>query len=546
MRSPSLVGLVCLFFCLPAGAQLENAEVKIIRPVVDKSGEAVFQAADDGKRYPVVHEAEESALVRKVQAVLASGVPQETLRLDRFARNLLTHQQITSHSHPGLDLTSPMYLLLSTEEGGFARYGFWLESQTGKRELLMVHYVDLVVDDSSIEDGSFEEIFPHELAHVTLRSLFGERFEGPSVKMHQSMSVTDYLTAFDEGYAEHFQPIVRDSTHNPALRALGQAMTPVDLDLFWLSRMDGQLRTAGVKQNRFVHRKSIPLSAYDKADPYLVFTDSETSPDFLHDELKSGQEMMASEGVISTLFYRIVNDDSLRNTYRDAAFYSDFFSQRSPADIRSAITPYENVNLKLFAAMRAVAQSGSAHDPLLLAIVRQYATMFPDEADSIYHVLLSTTYGATVSHEAANAFEKALQAGRRGDIENFRADSRAAFAALSKIKSEVVKGSTPVDADIGPELWLLNSEFKIAPAYWQEERTQPLTLNLNTAAEAELMTIRGIDLPLAQKIVAERRQRGYFKSIDELRQIDGISPELLQRLDSMAVAVRSASHAARP
>src|SRR5208337_4785643 len=155
--------------------------------------------------------------------------------------------------------------------------------------------------------------------------------------------------------------------------------------------------TDGIKRNVFVHRKAIPSSAYDKADPYVIFTDGETSPDFLHDELKNGQEMMASEGVISTLFYRIVNDDHLRNTYRDAAFYGDFFSEDPPADVRSAITPYENVNLKLFAAMRAVGQGVSLSHPLALTIVRQYAKMFPDEADSIYDVLLSTTYGATVS-----------------------------------------------------------------------------------------------------------------------------------------------------
>jgi hypothetical protein len=342
------------------------------------------------------------------------------------------------------------------------------------------------------------------------------------------------------------QPLVRDTTNNPRVQSLTRATTAVDLDLFWLSRVDKQLRTDGIKRNLFVHRKAIPVSALDRADPYVVFTDSETSPDFLHDELKSSQEMMASEGVVSTLFYRLVNDPRLRNTYRDPAFYTSFFVSGTPADIRAEITPYENVNLKLFAAMRRVAQSPTLDQPLAVAIVDAYAKLFPDEAEKIYDIFLSTTYGATVSQDAVSAFEKALQAGRRGDIENFRAGSLGAFATLSKVKGEVVKGSMRLDANIGPELWLLNSTFKIAEAYWQKDRTQSLTINLNTATEAELITIQGIDLSLARRMITERRKRGFFKSVDELQHLEGVPPGLAERLGAMAAAMQNAKSIARP
>jgi DNA uptake protein ComE-like DNA-binding protein len=546
MRAITTFILAFLLVSSSAFSQSKTAEVKIITPVTDRNGQAVFQPAMEGKQYLVVREADDSDLVRRARDVLASGIPEETLKLDRFARNLLISESTRSGAKPDPQLSAPMYLLLSQEEGGFARYGFWLESPDNKRELIMAQYVDLAIGESGIQDGTLEEIFPHELAHVILRSLFGDRFQGPSVKMHQSMSVTDYQTAFDEGYAEHLQPLVRDNTGNPHLQSLLRATTAVDLDLFWLSRVDQQLRTDGTKRNLFVHRKSIPDSAIGHADPYLIFTDSETSPDFLHDELKNGQEMMASEGVISTLFYRLVNDARLQSTYRDAAFYDSFLVTGTPADIRAAITPYENVNLKLFAAMRRVAQSSSLDRPLAAAIVDQYAKLFPDEADSIYDVFLSTTYGATASQEAAKAFEKAFQAGRRGDIERFRADSREAFATLSKVKGEVLKGSMPLDGNIGPQLWLLNSSFKIATAYWQKDRTQSLTINLNTATEAELMTIEGIDLSLARRIIAERRKRGFFKSVNELQHFEGVRPALFERLGAMAAAMRDAKSVARP
>ena len=54
----------------------------------------------------------------------------------------------------------------------------------------------------------------------------------------------------------------------------------------------------------------------------------------------------------------------------------------------------------------------------------------------------------------------------------------------------------------------------------------PLTLNLNAATEAELMTLPGVDLAAARRIVAERRARGHFRSLDELRAAAGLSPGL--------------------
>jgi hypothetical protein len=402
-------------------------------------------------------------------------------------------------------------------------------------------YVDLVVDEEDIASGNLEEIFSHELGHLILKSLLGDISSGPSRKMHQSMTVTDYPTAFDEGYAEHFQPLVRDATDNAHLRELSKGATATDLSLLWLSGLDQQLRTDGVKRNLFVHRKALPATALQPdPDRYQLYLDSETSPDFLPDELKNAQEMMASEGVIATLFYRLVNDDRLRNQYREAGFYQPFLLPGvSSAEIKKAISPYENVNLKLFAAMRRVAtESPEAHQPLMLRIVKAYASLFPEEAEAICRIFLQTTYGVTASQELATAFEGAAVAGRRGDIEAFRQRSRAAFSLLRATADQVAQGKLALEANLGPELWALNPGFKIAPAVWERDRTLPLTLNLNTASEAELMTLPGVDLAIARRMVAERRARGYFKSLDELRVAAGLSPGLAKSLEEMSAQMQ--------
>jgi len=442
-----------------------------------------------------------------------------------------------------------MYLLLSNEEGGFARYGFWMERTNGRRELVMAGYVDLVVDQRSVDSGGFEEIFCHELGHLILRSLLGDLSHGPSRKMHQSMTVTDYPTAFDEGYAEHFQPLARDETKNPVLRKIQSGTGTTDLDLLWLSNLDTQLRTDGVKRNLFVHRKAPPaVNAGQGADLYQVFLNEESSTQFLNGALKNGQEMMASEGVIATLFYRLVNRESLRNRYREPAFCRQFLEANAGRDTdpQKEISPYENVNLKLFAAMRQVApEAGDSSRPLAIALIDAYAKLFPEEAKNVYDLFLATTYAVTASQEAATAFERAAAAGQVGDLDSYRQDSRAAFSLLDQITNRVAKGDLALDANLGPELWLLNDDFKIAPAVWERERTVPLSINLNTASEPELMTLPGVDSALAARIVSTRHSRGYFSSLDEVGLIEGVSPALVEAMKGMAEKMRKAGMYAR-
>ena len=560
--------IILVFSLFPSHATLAAqtdaiVPVGILRPAADAQGHLIESAAPDGRLYPVFRPAEGSAFIQRVRQVMATSFAQQVLRLDRYARNLMLHDPSGAGQQRWKE---PMYLLLSEEEGGFARDGFWLEDPRAGRRLVPAGYVDLVVGEEDIADGNLEEIFSHELGHLILRSLLGEIQGGPSRKMHQSMTVTDYPTAFDEGFAEHFQPLVRDATGNAYLRELSKGATPIDLNVLWLSRLDQQLRTDGVKRNLFIHPKALPaLALAPDPDRYQLFLDSETSPDFIWDQLKNAQEMMACEGVIATLFYRIVNDDRLRSQYRDAGFYQPFLSSelsipghsgksadsRLPgndgAEIKKAIPPYENVNLKLFAAMRRVAaESGDAQQPLLIRIVNAYARLFPEDSEAIHGVFLKTTRGATASQELAAAFESAAAAGRRGDIAAFRRRSGEAFSLLKATTDRVVHGKLALEANLGPELWVLNSRFQIAPAVWEHDRTLPLTLNLNTAAEAELMTLPGVNLELARRIVAERRARGYFHSLDELSAAAGLSPEIVKSLAEMRAQMEKQGEYKRP
>jgi competence protein ComEA len=53
---------------------------------------------------------------------------------------------------------------------------------------------------------------------------------------------------------------------------------------------------------------------------------------------------------------------------------------------------------------------------------------------------------------------------------------------------------------------------------------------LNTAGEAELISLPGIGPVLAQRIIAHRQREGPYQRLEDLLQVEGIGPKLLERL----------------
>jgi comEA protein len=56
------------------------------------------------------------------------------------------------------------------------------------------------------------------------------------------------------------------------------------------------------------------------------------------------------------------------------------------------------------------------------------------------------------------------------------------------------------------------------------------TVNINTATPEQLQLLPGIGESRANAVVAIRKQRGGFKSVEELTEVKGIGPVALERL----------------
>ena len=72
----------------------------------------------------------------------------------------------------------------------------------------------------------------------------------------------------------------------------------------------------------------------------------------------------------------------------------------------------------------------------------------------------------------------------------------------------------------------------VAPTEAVSEETQPLPdpVNINTADEKTLMTLPGIGKTSAQRIIAYREENGYFTSIEELMEVEGIGQSRFDKL----------------
>jgi hypothetical protein len=244
--------------------------------------------------------------------VLSHGFSGRLLRLYRWEQRFLARRNGRA--------IEPAYLLLSTKEGGFPRFGFWLDGQRKDG----VGHVDLherLIRSSGF--GALDQIFPHELLHVIVRQLAGPPAgPGGANQVHAIGVRTDRIIAFHEGFAEHAQVMaVDDLDARPATAALAASPGPAQVAderlrryrravearwalapasrmafVLWFSQTEQVLRYHAVKANRFAREPPIDLRRFGGEDLYAAYLLENTLPGEAHGPFKTTARLLATEG----------------------------------------------------------------------------------------------------------------------------------------------------------------------------------------------------------------------------------------------------------
>jgi hypothetical protein len=435
----------------------------------------------------------------------------QMIRMSQCARNLTGNSE------------GPNLLFLSKNEGGFPRKGIWLTEADGHE----VHYpdlqfVDLVLDKERIRRGDLS-IYTHELGHVMMGLILDETLDGlklrRSHKQHVSMGVTDYMTAFSEGWGVHFQRLAYDHTEKYR-KVFDDKLTPSrSMSMVWHSGMDEYLRLNFVKDNGYIYEKFIQLGVdQDTLNQEQKILLEHTSPAFDHTRIKNAQEMLSCEGILATLFYQINSDKTLAENYMSSEFYAPFLLKPMPSGVKpeAVFTPLENMMLKNFWVWKKMTGSGFSGNPFM-AWLDEWCRQFPSDREVILKLFVQITKGVTITPDLARLSEKINYVGQIGDYQAFMKLIPPYQELLAKLIQQVVADPSYLTANIGPELWVTTRKVKIRRGLWVPEPKMPLSVNLNSAGLSEIEVFAGKDQ--APAFLMKRKELGYFASLEQIRQL---------------------------
>jgi len=459
-------------------------------PAVASSPELVVLTGAGGEQDDglpsLTHHPDESAILR----ALSVGFPKRATRMYRWVQNFRSVRE-------GIE-PEPAYLHLSRNQGGFPRYGFVLDGERKSD----VAYVDL--HESLPVTGRFgaiDQIFPHELGHVLIHQLIGELSEGGANQVHATGLRTDTVVAFEEGFAEHFQIMVLEDLGAPpdtaALRHDQRAKAEAAATLreyrraleatwapgararmsfpLWFSRTEQLMRYHGVKSNAFARRPRVPGHLLTGDRLYRAYLIEGVFPGETEDPAKSASVAVATEGVVSAIFYRWVTDPRIQAGRPGSDFFAEF------GVTPSEISPLENAYLKLFHAL-ASEKPGD-----VIEVIESYKRVFPGDAEAVDDVVAGALIGQ----------------------------------ALPK----------------APRIWLANQEFTTGTSLFDQYRGVPRahTFDLNAATKVDLMGVPGMSAEQADEILLGSP----YRSLEELKRDAGLDDELFATLQAMAAAMDS-------
>ncbi|MFC1744419.1 ComEA family DNA-binding protein [Candidatus Riflebacteria bacterium] len=480
----------------------------------------------DGQNYPILQVMDiRSPEAISMAGLLFSGMSRISLRLGQFTKNFIYKQIIKKDDLRGEEVfLEPLYIYVK-QGGNRPKRGFYLENNDSLIDKTGAYYIELF---PQLE--LFESIFAHENGHLIHHYLSEFYFKySPNRFYHTLPAITDYKVAFNEGWGEHFEVMVADMTKNRKVKSFYEPIEMKGRAYFFqlqdfMNLAQKFKRFSWVKQNLFAFKRRSYFNLQFKDDVRVKsYFYNWVNPDFQLGRLKNAQQMLSCEGLISTLFYRIVTDTSLQNRYRDKKFYAQFFIKEQKKPVKEIISPIENIYLKLIYAKYNLFKELQAKDytlpiPLMLELVKKYVKLFPEDANDILLHFCENTFFTTVWDSALPYYQNCDSAARLVlyDMKNARVTFKNLVKKITQGLKEIRQSPEKLGQYVGRPLWIENDKF--VKATEKDSAAKIISINLNAAEDFELITIPGFTIEVAQEFVNYRDRHGPFKSIEHIKE----------------------------
>lgn len=457
-------GLLFILLLMPVSAKGEEIHVKLLITTDDSK---------DG--YPVMQEYQGNNALNRL---FEGSFMKESLKL---------YQQVLKLSDANKYADIPQdtfYLSFRKGSGCYGKIGFYLMDKDCLIDQTSSPYIEL--DEYMLEEHpgylqSITQLFAHEMGHILLK-LTSESLRDPktySMDMHYSNVITEYTTAFNEGFAEHFEIIARK--YEPDSKLKNQIAEDIEIkrkkiesvlprvkrdfnlplrfnfyrgmSVLWFSQKEALQRNDLVLNGMCIYKNDYPL-----------FNDAEKT--ILYRNMGLGQ---------STLSKR-----SLEQALSTEAVVARFFVLLEAESKLSLQEYYEKI-------LKVIQQYVKAETSPLIEFTWGYIREYPEEKDKISKI-----------------FENAT--------------------------------GYPLTDKIAPEIWLIHQgKHKITPVDSFAGIPFPVyTFNLNTCETEDLLKL-GITRKEAEKIISFRNEKGYFDRLDELKNIQGIKKTTIQLINKAAL-----------
>lgn len=480
--------------------------------------------------------------VKPIAEAIGRGMSKVSLALGGYVKKFMINEiKAGRSSQPASIFEEPLYIHI-VRGGNMPKRGFYLKKDGTRLDKSKVHYIEMPPDPTA-----FESIFAHENGHL-IDAYIKESVSGFDAGrfVHTAPAVSDYWTAFIEGWGEHFETMMVDMSANKSIKNLyafenlkGNAYFSHLQDIANLSHKSK--RYNWVKGNLFAFNR-IPVSyevemcaGGDKIKSYLY---NHFNSNFDAAGLKNIQQMLSTEGFVATLFYRMVNDEKIQSNYvTDASFYDKFQSVKSGKKPQEIFTPLENAYLKIIAAKYALFKKYEKEDKMsekhiFIDFIKEYAGMFEMDARDAIAGYCMNTYFAGVWEDASRFYRNNYCASHLTLVDPgaMQTSFQKTFDRIRDTIDEI--GTTNVELlykYAAVPLWIVNDTFNMG----DESEKFFISININSAEEFELASISFLSKKQAADIVKYREENGLFKEIGDLKKISSLTKEQLTEFDRM-------------